>query len=153
MSNKVKNTIIIFIIFIAIGLGSVFYNFVYQKAKIGDRQKKIKDLKLYQLDTEQLNKTLVLLQKRVAELDSILANRKYNIPYNLSQASFFNFVNQVSYGFSSNSFVNIEYTETVPGTNFNVYHYTLNGTAEFNDFIKLIYAVEESKQLKKNRKC
>jgi len=149
MSNKVKNTIIILIIFIAIGLGSVFYNFVYQKAKIGDRQKKIKDLKLYQLDTEQLNKTLVLLQKRVAELDSILANRKYNIPYNLSQASFFNFVNQVSYGFSSNSFVNIEYTETVPGTNFNVYHYTLNGTAEFNDFIKLIYAVEESKQLKK----
>lgn len=149
MSNKVKNTIIILIIFIAIVLSSVFYNFVFQKAKISDRQKKIKELKLYQLDTEALNQQLVLLKKRVAELDSILANRKYNIPYNLSQASFFNFVNQVSYGFSSHSYVNIEYTEIETGTNYNIYHYTLGGIAEFNDLIKLIYAIEESKQLKK----
>jgi len=149
MSSKVKNTIIILIIFIAIALGSVFYNFVFQKAKINDRQKKIKDLKLYQLDTESLNQQLSLLKKRVAELDSILANRKYNIPYNLSQASFFNFVNQVSYGFSSHSYVNIEFNEMETSANFNIYHYTLGGIAEFNDLIKLIYAIEESKQLKK----
>ena len=149
MSNKVKNTIIILIIFIAIVLGSVFYNFVFQKAKINDRQKKIKDLKLYQLDTESLNQQLSLLKKRVAELDSILANRKYNIPYNLSQAAFFNFVNKVSYGFSSHSYVNIEFNEIETGTNFTVYHYSLSGIAEFNDLIKLVYAIEESKQLKK----
>lgn len=149
MSNKVKNTIIILIIFIAIVLGSVFYNFVFQKAKINDRQKKIKDLKLYQLDTESLNQQLSLLKKRVAELDSILANRKYNIPYNLSQAAFFNFVNKVSYGFSSHSYVNIEFNEIETGTNFTIYHYSLSGIAEFNDLIKLVYAIEESKQLKK----
>ncbi len=149
MSNKVKNTIIILIIFIAIVLGSVFYNFVFQKAKINDRQKKIKDLKLYQLDTESLNQQLSLLKKRVAELDSILANRKYNIPYNLSQAAFFNFVNKVSYGFSSHSYVNIEFNEIDTGTNFTIYHYSLSGIAEFNDLIKLVYAIEESKQLKK----
>ena len=149
MSSKVKNTIIILIIFIIIGLGSVAYNFVYQKAKISEKQKKIKDLKLYQLDTESLNMQLALLTKRVAELDSVLANRKYNIPFNVSQASFFDFVNQVSYGFSSHSYVNIEFNETETGTNFNIYHYTLNGIAEFNDLIKLIYAIEESKQLKK----
>lgn len=149
MSSKVKNTIIILVIFIMIGLSSVAYNFVYQKAKINEKQKKIKDLKLYQLDTESLNMQLALLTKRVAELDSVLANRKYNIPFNVSQASFFDFVNQVSYGFSSHSYVNIEFNETETGTNFNIYHYTLNGIAEFNDLIKLIYAIEESKQLKK----
>ena len=149
MSSKVKNTIIILIIFIIIGLSSVAFNFVYQKAKISEKQKKIKDLKLYQLDTESLNLQLALLTKRVAELDSILANRKYNIPFNVSQASFFDFVNQVSYGFSSHSYVNIEYNETETGTNYNSYHYTINGVAEFNDLMKLIYAIEESKQLKK----
>jgi len=149
MSSKVKNTIIILVIFIMIGLSSVAYNFVYQKAKINEKQKKIKDLKLYQLDTESLNMQLALLTKRVAELDSVLANRKYNIPFNVSQASFFDFVNQVSYGFSSHSYVNIEFNETETGANFNIFHYTLNGIAEFNDLIKLIYAIEESKQLKK----
>jgi hypothetical protein len=149
MSSKVKNTIIILVIFIMIGLSSVAFNFVYQKAKISEKQKKIKDLKLYQLDTESLNMQLALLTKRVAELDSVLANRKYNIPFNVSQASFFDFVNQVSYGFSSHSYVNIEFNETETGTNFNIYNYTLNGIAEFNDLIKLIYAIEESKQLKK----
>lgn len=149
MSSKVKNTIIILIIIIAIGLGSVFYNFVFQKAKISDRQKKIKDLTAYKLDTEALNTQLSFLKKRVAELDSVLANRKYNIPYNLSQASFYNFVNQVSYGFSSYSYANIEFNELETGPNFNIYHYTVGGIAEFNDLIKLIYAIEESKQLKK----
>ena len=149
MSSKVKNTIIILVIFIAIVVGGGFFHFFLQKGKIDDRQKKIRDLKLYQLDTDALNTQLDTLKVKVAQLDSILANRKYTIPYNLTQASFFDFVNQVSFNFSSNSYVNIEYNETETSTDFNIYHYTLNGIAEFNDFVKLIYAIEESKQLKK----
>ncbi|MFA5803546.1 MAG: hypothetical protein WC879_02785 [Melioribacteraceae bacterium] len=149
MSSKVKNTIIILIIFIAIFVGGGFFHFVLQKGKINDKQKKIGQLRLYQLDTDALNQQLDLLKKRVAELDSILANRKYNIPYNLTQASFFDFVNQVSFSFSPNSYVNIEFVETEISTDYYIYHYTLNGIAEFNDFVKLIYALEESKQLKK----
>ncbi|MFA7227517.1 MAG: hypothetical protein WC061_00660 [Melioribacteraceae bacterium] len=149
MSSKVKNTVIILILLIAIGLGSVGYNFIYQKSKINDKQKKIKDLTLYQLDTEELNKQLRLLTNRVAELDSVLINRKYNIPFNISQSSFFDFVNRVSFGFSSQSHVNIEFNEIETSTDFSTFNYTLGGVAEFNDLIKLIYAIEESKQLKK----
>ena len=149
MSAKVKNTIIILIIFIAILVGGGFFHFFIQKGKINDRQKKIKELKLYQLDTDALNQQLDLLKKKVADLDSILVNRKYNIPYKLTQASFFDFVNQVSFNFSTYSYVNIEYAETENSTDYNIYHYNLNGIAEFNDFIKLIYALEESKLLKK----
>lgn len=149
MSSKVKNTIIILVIIILIVLTAGLFNYVYLRGKVEDRDKKLKEMKLYQLDTEALKQQLVFLKKRAAELDSILANRKYNIPYNLSQSSFFDFVNQVSYSFSNNSFVNIEYDvlETTP--HFNIYHFNLSGAAEFNDFMDLIYAIEESKLLKK----
>ena len=149
MSSKVKNTIIILVIIVLIVLAGGLFNYVLLRGKIADREQKIKELNLYQLDTEALKQQLVFLKKRVAELDSILANRKYNIPFNLSQSSFFDFVNQVSYSFSTYSFVNIEYDvmETTP--HFNIYHYNLTGAAEFNDFMKLIYAIEESKLLKK----
>ena len=149
MSTKVKNTLIILVIFIGILLSAGFYSFVIQKSKIKDKEKRIKDLKLFQLDTEALTRQLVSFQKRVAELDSVLANRKYNIPYKFSQAGFFDFVNQVSYSFSNNSFVNVEFEENETGANFNVYNYTVSGTAEFGDLDRLIYAIEESKQLKK----
>ncbi len=149
MSSKVKNTVIILILLIVIGLASVLYNFVYQKSKINDKQKKIKNLRLYQLDTEFLNKQLDQLRRRVEELDSVLVNRKYNIPYNVSQSAFFDFVNRVSFGFSPLSHVNIEFNDTETSADYSIYNYTLGGTAEFEDLMKLIYAIEESKQLKK----
>lgn len=149
MSSKVKNTIIILVIIVLIVLSGGLFNYLFLKGKISDREKKIKDLKLFQLDTEALTQQLVFLKKRVAELDSILANRKYNIPYNLSQSSFFDFVNKVSYSFSTNSFVNIEYDRTDIDPHFNVYVYKISGTAEFKDLVRLVYAIEESKLLKK----
>ena len=149
MSSKVKNTIIIIIIIILIVAGGGLFKYVYLNGKISDREKKIKDLTQYQLDTEALKVQLAMLKERAAKLDSILANRQYNIPYDLSQAAFYDFVNQVSYSFSINSFVNIAYVEESTTPHFNVFRYTLNGQAEFNDFMHLIYAIEESKLLKK----
>jgi hypothetical protein len=149
MSAKVKNTIIILVIMVLIALTGGLFNYAYLRGKINDREKKINDLKMYQMDTESLVQQLAFLKKRVAELDSILANRKYNIPYNLSQSAFFDFVNQVSYSFSNNSFVNIEYNESETTPHFNIYHFTLTGSAEFKDFMRLVYAIEESKLLKK----
>lgn len=149
MNSKVKNTIIVLVIFIGILLSAGVYNFVIQKSKIKQKEKRIKDLKLYQLDTDALNQQLAFMKKRVAELDSVLANRKYNIPYKLSQASFFDFVNQVSYDFSNESYVNIEFEDLKKTDNFNIYTFTISGIAEYGDLNRLIYAIEESKELKK----
>lgn len=149
MTSKVKNTIIMVLILIAIVAGGGVFNYVFLKGKIADREKKIKDLKLFQLDTETLELQLVNLKTRVAQLDSILQNRKYNIPFNLPQSDFFDFVNKVSFSFSPDSYVNIEYNDTETGANFDIYNYTLNGIADFNDLNTLIYAIEESKLLKK----
>jgi len=149
MSGKLKNTIIMVVILLLLVVGGGAYNFIYQKAKINDRQKKVKALKLYQLDTEALNQQFELLNKRVAELDSVLANRRYNVPHILSQSNFFEFVNKINYKFSPYSYVNVEYNELQTSNNFVVYIYTVNGVAEFNDLVELIYAIEESKQMKK----
>ncbi|MFA7418097.1 MAG: hypothetical protein WCZ90_00325 [Melioribacteraceae bacterium] len=149
MSTKTKNSIIIAIILVGISLAAGFYDFIYQKGKVDEKTQQIKDLKLYQLDTEYLVQQLTELKKRVAQLDSILADRKYAIPVNISQANFFEFVNQVSYNFSPDSYVNIEYVDMETFPNFNSYNYALSGIAEFADIYRLIYAIEESKNLKK----
>ncbi len=149
MSTKTKNSIIIAIILVGISLAAGFYDFIYQKGKVDEKTQQIKDLKLYQLDTEYLVQQLTELKKRVAQLDSILADRKYAIPVNISQANFFEFVNQVSYNFSPDSYVNIEYVDKETFPNFNSYNYALSGIAEFADLYRLIYAIEESKNLKK----
>lgn len=149
MSAKLKNTIIVLVILIAIAVGGGLFNYVYLKSKIENNEKKVKDLKLYQLDSEALEEQLVFLRNRVAQLDSILANRKYNIPFNFSQSGFFDFVNEVSYSFSPYSYINIEYDDMETSKNFNIYNYTLNGVAEFNDLYHLLYSIEESKLLKK----
>jgi len=149
MSSKVKNTIIILVIMVILGLAGGLFNYVLLKGKVDDREQKIKELRLYSLDTDVLTEQLIMLSAKVAQLDSILANRKYNIPFDLPQSDFFDFINNVSFSFSPHSYVNIEYEETETGTNFNIYHFLLNGVAEFEDLNRLVYAIEESKLLKK----
>lgn len=149
MTTKTKNTVIIALILLGIIIVGGLFDFVYQKGKINDKQKTLKELKLYQLDTEALKEQLKFLQTRVAQLDSILASRKYVIPFNVSQSSFFDFVNKITYRFSPYSYVNIEYQDTEPSSNFSKYNYILTGAAEFDDFFQLVYAIEESKYLKK----
>lgn len=149
MDRKIKNTIILILVLIILGGGGAVFSYVYLNGKIEERAKKLADLKLTEYDTNELEMQLAALKKQASSLDSILALRKFNIPYGLKQSSFFNFVNKASFSFSPRSFVNIEYLESKPGTNFNFYTYKLSGTAFFNDLYKLVYAIEQSKELKK----
>ena len=149
MDPKIKNTFIILTILIFIVLGSGIYTFVIQKGSVDDRKNKIKELNLNAYNTADLNEQLNALKARSAELDSILNLRKFNIPVNLQQSRFYDFVNKVSFGFTPNSYVNIEYVDTKEAGEFMYYKYDISGVAFFNDLYKLIYAIEQSKELKK----
>lgn len=153
MDRKLKNTIILIGILILIVIGGSIFTFVLQKGKIDERKKTLNTLNLNAYNTEELMTQLNTLKRRAAELDSILSLRKFNIPVNLSQSSFYNFVNKVSFGFSPESFVNIEYEDIILQEHFNFYTYKLTGTAYFNDVYKLIYGIEQSKELKKILSC
>jgi hypothetical protein len=149
MDRKILNTFMLLAIFIAIVIGGSIYSFVHQKGIIDDKENELKELNINAVDTEDLIAQLNELKKRAAKLDSILALRKFNIPVSLPQSRFFDFVNKVSFSFSPLSFVNIEYSELNVEEHFKYYVYRLTGTANFNDLYKLIYAIEQSKELKK----
>ena len=89
------------------------------------------------------------LEKRSAELDSILANRKFNIPQNVNSIKFYNFINKIVANFPKETTVNIEYLGQTPDKEFFFHEYKLAGGGNYNDVYKMIYAIEQSKELKK----
>jgi hypothetical protein len=67
----------------------------------------------------------------------------------LSSIKFYNFLNSVSQQYSDNSQIDIEFTQQIPEKEFFYYEYKLTGKATYNNLYNLIYAIEESKELKK----
>lgn len=149
MNRKILSTLLLVGILALIAVTGSAYTYYYQDGIIKDKRKELKNLKISAQDTEELKMQLADIKQKVAEMDSILALRKYIIPVNISQANFFKFVNKINNEFSENSYVNVEFLGDGISGEFKNYSYKLSGTAEFNDLFKLIYSIEQSKELKK----
>jgi hypothetical protein len=149
MNRKLKNTLALVGLLVVILLAGGIYIFVFQGGKIKEYNKKLEGLKANHYNTGQLTMEYQQLQKKAAVMDSVLAARKFNIPQNLSSIKFFTFVNKVSSGFSQNTQVNVEFNAQNKDRNFFYYEYKLSGSGDFNEVYKLIYAIEQSKELKK----
>jgi len=149
MNRKLLSTFILIGIFFAIAIGGSVYAYYFQDKEIEQKEKELKDLKVNAENTEELEMQLADLKNRASELDSILALRKFIIPENISQSKFFRFIDKTTRKFSDLTHVNLEYLGEGNVKDFKSYKYALNGTAEFNDLFKMIYAIEQSKELKK----
>src|SRR5690606_30964214 len=149
MNRKLKNTLGLAALLVLILAAGGVYIFIIQKGKIEDKTAKLKELSSFDYNTEELNMQYNELVQRAAVLDSVLAARKFNIPSNLSSIKFFDFVNEVSAGFSEYTHLDVEFVETKPEKEFFIYTYKLNGGGTYNDFFRLNYAIEHSKELKK----
>ncbi len=149
MNRKTVSTLLLLAILAIITAAGSIYTYYYQSGDIEENQKELDDLKINAQNTEELEIQLADLKVKVAELDSILGLRKYIIPVNIRQSNFFKFVNNISSNFSEYSYVNVEYSGLGEPGNFSNYLYKIKGTADFNDLFKLVYAIEQSKELKK----
>lgn len=149
MNRKVKSTLGLVALLAFILIAGGIFVFVIQKGKVKSRTVKLNQLNSQALNQETLNKKYLDVQRRVAVIDSALAARKYNVPKDIDQIHFFNFVNDKSSNFVGLSMVNVEYLDKKPDKEFTYYEYKLTGTADYNDLYKLIYAIEESRELKK----
>lgn len=149
MNRKLLSTLLLLSILILIVISGSAYTYYYQAGDIEENEEKLKSLQINSYNTDELNLQLEDLKTRFAELDSILALRKYIIPVNIAQSNFFKFVNNVSANFSDYSHVNVEYTGMGEPGDFSSYLYSLKGTADYNDLFKMVYAIEQSKELKK----
>jgi len=149
MNRKTVSTLLLLAILVIIAITGGIYTYYFQASDIEENEKELKSLEIDAQNTEELQLQLNDLKNRVVELDSILALRKYIIPINLSQSDFFKFVNGVSAQFSEYSHVNVEYEGNGDPGDFFSYLYRIKGTAEFSDLFKLVYSIEQSKELKK----
>jgi hypothetical protein len=149
MNRKTKNTFALVGVFFLLLLLGGLYILIFQRGTLIKDRNKLESLKSNHYNTDQLNLQYYDLQKKAAKLDFVLAQRKFNIPQNLSSISFFNFINKVSANFSSNTQINVEFSDQKKDKEFHYYEYKLTGNGDFNDLFKLIYAIEQSKELKK----
>jgi len=125
------------------------YLFFVQGKELDKNRDKLKELQAKALDPQELLAQYEDLLVKSNRLDSILANREFNIPQNLSSIKFYNFVNNITNGFSDKAQVNIEYLEQKQEKEFFYHDYKLSGFGYFNEVYNLIYAIEHSKELKK----
>ncbi|MFI5236979.1 MAG: hypothetical protein ACHQLA_03480 [Ignavibacteriales bacterium] len=149
MNKKLISTLSVLALLIIILVAGGIYLFVVQRGDLTERQEKLTELSKNVYDPEELNNRYLSMERRSAELDSILANRKFNIPQNVSSIKFYNFVNSIVANFPGETTVNIEYLRQAPDKEFFFHEYKLTGGGNYNDVYKMIYAIEQSKELKK----
>lgn len=149
MSKKLRSTLSLIALLLLIMIIGGIYIFVIQGGKISDREEKLKVLNEKAYDPVELQAKYEEVKKRSAVLDSILSSRKFNIPKDLSSIKFYNFVNNVISDFSEHTQVNIEFEGQNTDRDFFYYQYKLTGSGFFNEVYKLIYSIEQSKELKK----
>ena len=149
MNKKLISTLSVLALLIIILVAGGIYIFVVQRGDLSERQEKLAELNKNVYDPVELSNRYLELERKSAELDSILANRKFNIPQNISSIKFYNFVNNIVSNFPKETTVNIEYQRQAPDKEFFFHEYKLTGGGNFNDVYKMIYAIEQSKELKK----
>ena len=149
MNKKLVSTLSVLALLIILLVAGGIYIFVVQRGHLTERQEKLTELNKNVYDPVELNNRYQELEKKSAELDSILANRKFNIPQNVSSIKFYNFINKIVADFPKETTVNIEYVRQAPDKEFFFHEYKLSGGGNYNDIYKLIYAIEQSKELKK----
>jgi len=149
MNKKLISTLSVLALLIIILVAGGIYIFVVQRGDLSERQEKLAELNKNVYDPVELENRYQELERKSAELDSILANRKFNIPKDISSIKFYNFINSIVANFPKETTVNVEYLRQAPDKEFFFHEYKLTGGGNYNDVYKMIYAIEQSKELKK----
>jgi hypothetical protein len=149
MNRKLKNTLGLIGLMVLILLVGGIYILVFQRGRLNGNKSKLRTLESVNYNTDQLKGLLQDLERKAASLDSILAARKFNIPQNLSSIKFYKFINVISVGFSSNTQIDVELIDQKKDKQFLFFDYKITGNGPYNDIYKLIYSIEQSKELKK----
>jgi hypothetical protein len=149
MNKKLKSTLgLVALLLLLLVVGGI-YLFIIQRGKLNEKKAKLTELNQNVQDPEELAQRYQNLVVRSQILDSILSSRKFNIPQNTSSIKFFNFINSIVAGFPEECQVNVEYLGQKPEKEFFAHEYKVTGGGYFNDVYRLIYAIEQSKELKK----
>jgi hypothetical protein len=149
MNRKTKNFIILIVIFLLITFVGGFYTISIQGEDLSIKKEKLNKLRADYSSVEVIKSKLHEVEERVLIVDSLLFTGKFIIPKDLSQSQFFDFVEDYSKDNGLYSFTNSEFGGRGSELGINYYTYKISGRMNYNDVYKLIYAIEQSKELKK----
>jgi hypothetical protein len=149
MNKKLRSTLSLLGLLLLIVVIGGIYIFMFQRSDLNEKKEKLEELNANSYDPVELAEKYERLKIRSAVLDSVLQSRKFNIPKDLSSIKFYNFVNNIVSNFSEHTQVNIEFAKMEQDKDFFFYEYKLTGTGFYNEVFKLIYSIEQSKELKK----
>jgi len=149
MSKKLRSTLSLLGLLLFIVLIGGTYIFMFQRSDLNEKKEKLNELNANSYDPVELAARYEQLKVRSAILDSVLQSRKFNIPKDLSSIRFYNFINNVVSNFSEHTQVNIEFQKMEQDKDFFYYEYKLTGSGFYNEVFRLIYSIEQSKELKK----
>ena len=149
MNKKLRSTLGLLGLLLLIALIGGTYIFMFQQGDLNDKKEKLEELNAKSYDPVELADRYEQLQVRSAILDSVLQSRKFNIPKDLSSIKFYNFMNNVLSNFSEHTQVDVEYQKREQARDFYFYEYKLTGRGFYNEVFRLIYSIEQSKELKK----
>lgn len=149
MNKKLRSTLSLLVLLVIIVVVGIIYIFFIQRSSLNEKRDKLTELNANSYDPEELRIRYEQLKLRSSILDSVLSHRKFNIPKDISSIKFYNFLNSVVSGFSDRTQVNIEFQARQQDKNFFFYDYKLSGSGFFNELFRLIYSIEQSKELKK----
>ena len=149
MNKKLRSTLSLLGLLLLIVLIGGIYIFMFQRSDLNDKKEKLNEMNANSYAPVELAARYEQLKVRSAILDSVLQSRKFNIPKDLSSIKFFNFINNVVSNFSEHTQVNIEFQKREQQKDFFFYEYKLTGSGFYNEVFRLIYSIEQSKELKK----
>ncbi len=149
MNKKLRSTLGLLGLLLLIAIIGGTYIFMFQQGDLSDKKDKLEELNAKSYDPVELADRYEQLKVRSAILDSVLQSRKFNIPKDLSSIKFYNFMNNVVSNFSEHTQVDIEYQKREQAKDFFFYEYKLTGRGFYNEVFRLIYSIEQSKELKK----
>lgn len=149
MHPKIKNSIILGLVFIAITSIGGYYTWSVQNTSLYEKEKKLRKLNNTYSSPEIIQAKLIEIERRVIEIDSLLFTGKFLIPKNLSQSQFFDFIDSYSTDKTIATYSNTDFVGKDTENGFNYYKYKVYGIGNYNDVFRLAYAIENSKELKK----
>ncbi len=149
MNKKLRSTLGLLGLLLLIAIIGGTYIFMFQQGDLNDKKEKLEELNAKSYDPAELADRYEQLKVRSAILDSVLQSRKFNIPKDLSSIKFYNFMNNVLSNFSEHTQVDVEYQKREQARDFYFYEYKLTGRGFYNEVFRLIYSIEQSKELKK----
>lgn len=135
------------LLFIA-AAGGAAYHALYQAPELQKIEKEKAGMQFTGSSAEELLNELEAAEKKLDLLDSLELSRRQLVPWNIEQDDIYYFLDRIARDMSDESQFKVRTDGQAQLYGVPVYNYTVTGRAGFRDLYYLVYAVENSRELK-----